>query len=547
MQFDDPRSVLDSAAAKPSRGIDPYRLARRGRRLRRARYGAAAAGLGLAIAVTSASLGLLGSTRNQGPGPTGTDACSGPDTTVSFFLRHDATDAEVQALRTELEQDPDVVEVEYTSAASAPEALGEVTAESGSSVALAPAPAYLRVVAVDEAAARRLEDLDGPALDVVAPRPVRGDFQCLVQTYCATEMPLTALIFLDDGTPRRAALALRDELLSARGVKSVDYVSKHEAYDEFVRLYEDRLDLYATISPGDLPARLNVTAADEAALDRVRALQSPAVDEIKSSGDLHERYCGERSEAQPLPSPTADEDGRGESRYDPRTPLDVDLLRAECRTPRTLSAMEGRELPAAVKSCRFVVFVDNASWLSLEPDLDEQVLWTTNGHLLHPSPEVNEGELARRLFDDPIGPDEHRIGEVAFLLSPGEVPAALEVRLDPSVAPTRFRLDYDCAADLRRDPRGRCLFTPDQAPDGAQQASGRVEVTLYHCGVEPVVVAGREWVVPSPPFDATNAPADFFGEGRFEIKSDKYAVYVDRSGEVIRFRAIPDWAPPPCD
>lgn len=54
-------------------------------------------------------------------------------------------------------------------------------------------------------------------------------------------------------------------------------------------------------------------------------------------------------------------------------------------------------------------------------------------------------------------------------------------------------------------------------------------------------------VVPDPPFDATNAPQDFTGQGRLERRSAVTAPYVDGAGALIRFEANEDWERPVCD
>jgi hypothetical protein len=82
-----------------------------------------------------------------------------------------------------------------------------------------------------------------------------------------------------------------------------------------------------------------------------------------------------------------------------------------------------------------------------------------------------------------------------------------------------------------------------QPPD----AVSAMKVTLYHCGVDPVEFAGRRWVVSDPPFDATNAPEEFTGEGSFEVLSHDRARFVDVSGIELTFRARDRYQRPPCD
>lgn len=67
-----------------------------------------------------------------------------------------------------------------------------------------------------------------------------------------------------------------------------------------------------------------------------------------------------------------------------------------------------------------------------------------------------------------------------------------------------------------------------------------VTVTLYHCGVNPLRYEGRDWEVPDAeqPFDATNAPPSFVGEGTIEQISADELRYTDASGLTLRF--VPD-------
>jgi hypothetical protein len=65
-----------------------------------------------------------------------------------------------------------------------------------------------------------------------------------------------------------------------------------------------------------------------------------------------------------------------------------------------------------------------------------------------------------------------------------------------------------------------------------------VEVTLYHCGIEPIWFEGRSWEVPEEtgPFDEMSAPEEFVGRGTVERNSRGESLrYVDESGIVLFF------------
>jgi hypothetical protein len=74
-----------------------------------------------------------------------------------------------------------------------------------------------------------------------------------------------------------------------------------------------------------------------------------------------------------------------------------------------------------------------------------------------------------------------------------------------------------------------------------------LSVTLYHCGVDPVDFDGIHFVADPPPFDQTNAPADFAGEGKVIDYTPDGFTYIDASGAEIQFHAVPpDYRPKPC-
>ncbi|MBF9133671.1 hypothetical protein I0C86_32760 [Plantactinospora sp. S1510] len=70
-----------------------------------------------------------------------------------------------------------------------------------------------------------------------------------------------------------------------------------------------------------------------------------------------------------------------------------------------------------------------------------------------------------------------------------------------------------------------------------------VTVGLYHCGVDPLVLDGRTWEVPKPPFDATNKPDTWTGRGTAIEVPPENLTYTDESGTVLHF--LPDDGIPP--
>lgn len=76
--------------------------------------------------------------------------------------------------------------------------------------------------------------------------------------------------------------------------------------------------------------------------------------------------------------------------------------------------------------------------------------------------------------------------------------------------------------------------------DAARARTDRVEVTLWHCGIETITVDDRRWEVPDDeePFDGTNAPESFAGTGTYERIAPDELRYTDDSGIQLRF--VPD-------
>lgn len=102
MQFDDPKSILERAAATPVLGIDPHTLIRAGHRLRRIRLAAAGAGMAVVVGAASAAFGVLGGTGSRDPrtlpAAPSPDRCREAVGRISYeFVGEEAATARAQA------------------------------------------------------------------------------------------------------------------------------------------------------------------------------------------------------------------------------------------------------------------------------------------------------------------------------------------------------------------------------------------------------------------------------------------------------------------
>ena len=188
MQSDDVRRMLSGAAAEPSRPLDARVVLAEGTRLRRVRLAVAATGLAVMVAGASAALAAYWPERDGdlGPGPAGTRAsvaCEldfGPALEVVVFLKNEAPAAQVQALRADLEQSPDVADVRYVSPEEAHRE-AEAALEGvprARPVSVGSMPATLRVRAVSESAAARLSFHMAPVIDHVRTSADARAFAC---------------------------------------------------------------------------------------------------------------------------------------------------------------------------------------------------------------------------------------------------------------------------------------------------------------------------------------------------------------------------------
>jgi hypothetical protein len=93
--------------------------------------------------------------------------------------------------------------------------------------------------------------------------------------------------------------------------------------------------------------------------------------------------------------------------------------------------------------------------------------------------------------------------------------------------------------------------TPETTVAGPQPdpAGTEVDITLWHCGIEPLEVDGQRWVADPPPFDETNAPPELTRHGTVTVAPDGgSATYTDESGVTVDLVPVgDDWQPPPCD
>ncbi|MBA2282147.1 MAG: hypothetical protein H0W25_13090 [Acidimicrobiia bacterium] len=82
--------------------------------------------------------------------------------------------------------------------------------------------------------------------------------------------------------------------------------------------------------------------------------------------------------------------------------------------------------------------------------------------------------------------------------------------------------------------------TPPESGGVLDQNPERAEVVLYHCGVVPIVFNDVLWEVPEgTSFDATNAPAEFVGEGTVTLSpTGAELIYADDAGLTLTF--VPD-------
>jgi hypothetical protein len=527
MRFDDPKHVLESAAASPSRPLDAQALVRQGARLRRARFAAAAAGLAVAVGGASASFGLLGAGRGEGPGPAAPLDCSGEELTVSIYLHEYASEGAVAAFERELRENPDVVTVEHVSEKEALE-------ELASTLSPETIPASLRVRVVDTTALGEIFRTTLPVVQGVVPG---GRLACVARTVCDGGPAPTVSIYLRDDASPSEVRALRTGLRRSGDVAGLEYVSKAEAYREFQELYADRPGLSETVPRDSLPASFRVETSDAPAVERLALGSSRAVADVVHGGELRHRLCrteaspepNEANEAQqPVPPPVL-----GPSFGEHANDILVTMDRGQCdATPSWPGAPPSQP---GQTWCRFEVSILNLSDEELEFDVGQQVLQTmAPTHIYRPEP----GDL----FQGRVPPGETGGGWLVYRLLEGEEPEFLTLSA-PGYGSAGGRTGAFGCREILAAESGVCSYSSKSEIPRLRYVQS---VELYHCGVVPFSFGEERWVSDPPPFDATNAPADFTGTGTIELVTYRKAIYTDSSGAEIQLRADEEWEPPPC-
>lgn len=95
-------------------------------------------------------------------------------------------------------------------------------------------------------------------------------------------------VYLRDGTSRRAAMALAEDIRSIDGVAGVDYVDKAAAADEFVTLFGE--DLLSSLTANPLPASLRIRFEADASVRASAGAVSALVDDHR---DVEQVETGE--------------------------------------------------------------------------------------------------------------------------------------------------------------------------------------------------------------------------------------------------------------
>ena len=450
MQFDDPRNMLEAAAARPSRGVDPHAVIERGRRLRRARYGAAAGGMALVLAGASASFGLLGTRDGGGRRPAAAIDCSRERLTASVFVEPYAMDAAVDALGEELRAHPGVERVTYVTGRQVVEELARL-APALEGLSPEAMPDAFRVEVSDPTVLAEVARMDSAVIAEVVPG---GHVACIVRSFCDARPVLAMSIYLRDDATRSSIRRLEQRLAADEGVTEVEFFSKAEAYREFRELYQDRKDLWEGVPPGSLPASFRVVAADADAVERLAAMTSPAIEEIRHSSEMRRRFCSaEADENVRVPAPTPD---RRRAAGD-RPSTGVDFLGGECTTgPDEIGGVAMFNLADGSKWCTVSIRIENRRDRRARIDPDAQILHTNGGDLTPfdlPDPGLTQDLLQIRLQ-----PGDAVIGELVYLLSPRQIPVAVELR-GPAGEPVLFDAHYECPNPLPEVPK-RCPFGP---------------------------------------------------------------------------------------
>ncbi len=95
-------------------------------------------------------------------------------------------------------------------------------------------------------------------------------------------------------------------------------------------------------------------------------------------------------------------------------------------------------------------------------------------------------------------------------------------------------------------------FQPPQEStcgEGEQDNEVSCQLTLWHCGINPVTFQGQTWERPlreQPLIDQTTVPRGWEGEGTMTRIDEDEAAYLDDGGTHVTFRLAGQLPNPPC-
>ncbi|MDQ3914080.1 MAG: permease-like cell division protein FtsX [Actinomycetota bacterium] len=477
MQSDDVKRMLEAAAAEPSRPLDASALIRRGTRLRRARFAAAAAGLAVVVAGASTSFGILGSDERPGPAGELAAGCEDIGTSAAIYLRNDASETKIAELERALDDSPDVVRLRYV---SKEEAVEELRALFEGDAFNAPppgaVPSSFRVEARDEDALRRIAGMTSPAIDEISFGPLGLPIRCLVQGYCDDPVSRKMSIYLrDDATPAEIA-TLRRTLDESGAVEELRFVSKRAAYREFKRIYADQPELWETVAAGALPASFRLEAVDDDALQRIEEIAAgrAGVDEVRSVRGMRERFCPP-SEETPTEAPAYDllpvetsapapdepeRDGDYPVFTDESAEVQVELRSLACETSPL--GNEDVTLMPTGRWCTVSVTILNRGKRALHLFAPEQILTSSTANVYAPWDRATRRiEAFGGLFASGIEPGGSRRGLLIYHLPKGDAPATLLLSAEPGGVTVPVPLGRrHCNSALRPEKDFSCDYAP---------------------------------------------------------------------------------------
>jgi hypothetical protein len=176
----------------------------------------------------------------------------------------------------------------------------------------------------------------------------------------------------------------------------------------------------------------------------------------------------------------------------------------------------------------------SSSWMAYEIDIDDvlQGAVTPGGRIFAAVPHEYSGEGEVAANEVARGTEVVVFGN---LLS--DPPAGLFV--DAEGLATACREEPPIGL-VGHTPAWRRIASLTDLAAAVEAPTDRVEVGLWHCGIDAITFEDRRWEVPDDeqPFDGTNAPESFAGRGQVERVSPEELRYRDDSGIELRF--IPD-------